>query len=173
MQDELLKVLDTKATEMAALVGKNDADSLTSLSAKRRVFKIELQSSNLWNVPIAPEVWSRITDLGLKDLYAYLSSVDKLLHYSRSSERKKWNPEIPETKAEIDSLPLSFDWFVNSSFDPDWEPLDFVSRCERIYLDQNLSAPGMVFTRIFDRQVKMIADFEDGLSLKLSSVTLT
>lgn len=172
MQDQILETLGQKADEMAALSGKSDVESLATLSAKRRFFKVQLQSANLWNIQYSPEFWAQITENNLKNLYGYLSSLEKLLHYSRSEERKKWNESVADSQPEIDTLPISFDWFVNSSFPKEWEPLDFLSRCERIYGDQNLNGPGSVYTRIFDKQVKMVADFEDGQSLKLISASL-
>jgi hypothetical protein len=47
---------------------------------------------------------------------------------------------------------------------------DFLSRCERIWADSAPAGEGMLFTRIFNYQVKFVTGYEDGLRLVLCRV---
>ncbi|HLT40892.1 MAG TPA: hypothetical protein VK034_31660 [Enhygromyxa sp.] len=46
---------------------------------------------------------------------------------------------------------------------------DWLSRCESIYVEQELDGVGFVYRRIGNHQVKLSNAYEDGMNLKLVS----
>lgn len=164
--NDTLKYLDGRAASMLALLKKQDVESLASSSAKRRFFRIELESSDIQPNHVDAALVDAARAAGCDALATWLDSLRKLGEYARSEARRKWNPKA--TAADLASqVPIASDWFLQSTYLPDWDEMDFLSRCESIWTDNGFTGEGMMFTRIFNHRVKMLTGYEDGLRLVL------
>jgi hypothetical protein len=151
---------------MLALLKLQDVESLGTNSAKRRFFRVHLESSGIDPDHIEPELIAAAQAADCPSLATWLGALQRLGAYARSAERRKWNPKAtPEDLAS--QVPVASDWFLQSTFPDDWDALDFLSRCESIWTGNGLTSEGMLFTRIFDYRVKMLTGYEDGLRLVL------
>jgi hypothetical protein len=149
---------------MLALLKRQDVESLATSSAKRRFFRIELETSGIQPDHVNAMHVASARAAGCEALATWLDSLRKLGEYARSETRRKWNPKA--TAADLASqVPVASDWFLQSTYLPDWDELDFLSRCESIWADNGYTGEGMMFTRIFNYRVKMLTGYEDGLRL--------
>lgn len=151
---------------MLALLKKQDIDSVATSSAKRRFFRIELETSGINPDHVTPEHVIAAHDAGCDALATWLDSLRKLSEYARSEARRKWNKDAQPTDL-ASQVPVASDWFLQSSYLPDWDEMDFLSRCESIWKNNGFTGEGMMFTRIFNYRVKMLTGYEDGLRLVL------
>ena len=161
---EILQSLDGRAASMLALVKKQDVESLATSSAKRRFFRVELEVAGIDPDHISAELIEAAVNAKCTDLAVWLGSLKKLGEYARSEERQKFNPEATNTDL-ASQVPIASDWFLQSSYLAEWDDFDFLSRCESIWKENGFTGEGMLFTRIFDYRVKMLAGYEDGLRL--------
>jgi hypothetical protein len=149
---------------MLALLKKQDVESLATSSAKRRFFRIELETSGIQPDHVNAMHVAAARDADCEALATWLDSLRKLCEYARSEARRKWNPKA--TAADLASqVPVASDWFLQSTYLPDWDEMDFLGRCESIWADNGFTGEGMMFTRIFNHRVKMLTGYEDGLRL--------
>jgi hypothetical protein len=163
---ETLKYLDGRAASMLALLKKQDVESLATSSAKRRFFRIELETSGIQPDQVGQQHVDAARAAGCTALATWLESLRKLCEYARSEARRKWNPKAQPTDRAA-QVPIASDWFLQSTFPSDWDAMDFLSRCEAIWTENGFTGEGMMFTRIFDYRVKMLTGYEDGLRLVL------
>lgn len=161
---EILQSLDGRAASMLALLKKQDVESLATSSAKRRFFRVELDVAGIDPDHIPAELIEAAVAANCTSLAVWLGSLKKLGEYAKSAARQKWNPKA--SSADLASqVPIASDWFLQSTYLPEWDEFDFLARCESIWTGNGFTGEGMLFTRIFDYRVKMLAGYEDGLRL--------
>jgi hypothetical protein len=163
----VLDGLERRAQDIVALARAFDADSQATLSAKRRFFLIEMEVAGLHPDQVTAQQEADVRALGCSSLAALLHGFHRLNEYSSSPERLEWNPGAQPGR---NNVPVSFDWFIASDVPQDWNWKDFLSRCERIWRDQEVAGEGLLFTRIFNHRVKFVTGYEDGLRLVISRV---
>ncbi|HEX2900958.1 MAG TPA: hypothetical protein VHS96_14670 [Bacteroidia bacterium] len=163
---DTLKHLDGRAASMLALLKKQDTESLATSSAKRRFFRIELETSGIMPDQVSQDHVDAARAAGCNSLATWLDSLRRLCEYARSEARRKWNPAAKATDL-ASQVPVASDWFLQSTYLPEWEEMDFLSRCESIWTANGFTGEGMMFTRIFNYRVKMLTGYEDGLRLVL------
>lgn len=163
---EILKSLDGRAASMLALLKRQDVEGLATSSAKRRFFRVELEVAGIRPDHVPQSLIDEAVNAGCNSLAIWLGSLKKLGDYAASDARRKWNPTATAND-KASQVPVASDWFLQSSYPADWDEFDFLSRCESIWRGNNFTGEGMMFTRIFDHRVKMLAGYEDGLRLVL------
>ncbi|MBK9451105.1 MAG: hypothetical protein IPN95_17195 [Bacteroidetes bacterium] len=161
-----LKYLDGRAASMLALLKKQDIESLATSSAKRRFFRIELETSGIDPDRVTTAHVEAAKAAGCTSLATWLDSLRKLCEYAGSEARRKWNPAATASD-RASQVPIASDWFLQSTYLPEWDEMDFLSRCESIWTGNGFTGEGMMFTRIFNYRVKMLTGYEDGLRLVL------
>ena len=163
----VLDGLERRAADIVALARQYDPQSQATLSAKRRFFLIELEVAGLHPDAITAQQEADVRAFGCTALAALLHGFHRLNDYSASPERLEWNPGAQPGRTQV---PVSFDWFIASDVPQDWNWLDFLSRCERIWRDEGITGEGLLFTRIFHHRVKFVTGYEDGMRLVISRV---
>ncbi len=151
---------------MLALLKKQDVESLATSSAKRRFFRIELESSDIRPDHVNAALVEAARAAGCDALASWLEGLRKLGEYASSEARRKWNPKATATDL-ASQVPIASDWFLQSTIPSDWDAMDFLSRCESIWTENGFTGEGMMFTRILNHRVKMLTGYEDGLRLVL------
>ena len=155
-----LKYLDGRAASMLALLKKQDIESLATSSAKRRFFRIELETSGIDPDRVTTAHVEAAKAAGCTSLATWLDSLRKLCEYAGSEARRKWNPAATASD-RASQVPIASDWFLQSTYLPEWDEMDFLSRCESIWTGNGFTGEGMMFTRIFNYRVKMLTGYED------------
>ncbi|WNZ45335.1 hypothetical protein Q2T42_26460 [Leptolyngbya boryana CZ1] len=162
-----LDSLEKRSGDIVQLARQHDSDSQATLSAKRRFFLVELDVAGLSPDSITPEQIAAIQAQGYPNLVILLQAFYQIREYSSSPERLQWNPDTQPGRTNV---PICMDWFIASIVPEELNQFDFLSRCERIWTDSAPAGEGMLFTRIFNYQVKFVTGYEDGLRLVLCRV---
>ena len=77
---------------MLALLKKQDIESLATSSAKRRFFRIELETSGIDPDRVTTAHVEAAKAASCESLATWLDSLRKLCQYAGSEARRKWNP---------------------------------------------------------------------------------
>jgi hypothetical protein len=95
----------------------------------------------------------------------------KLFHSYLTGTYRKSNL-AQTTLNDMSKLPFSLFWFFRISFPHEYQPEEWLSICENLYIREEITEPGMYFIKIPDIKIQFIVDYDDGINLKILSANL-
>ncbi|MEM1000922.1 MAG: hypothetical protein AAGN35_27960 [Bacteroidota bacterium] len=157
------------ARELSTLSASGKTQDLASASAKRRILKIELEALGLYPEGVHDRLIGSFDRADQQALRQLLASILSLNEYAGSEARRQWIPEATENDT-LAQVPVAFDLFAQQPFPEDWHAFDALGRCERIWKDQQITAPTFSYVKLFGRRLKLITNYEDGERLVITSI---